>query len=136
MQRRVLVGNATTTFCPGTSKREENGLGVRIVFFGQEAMGKIGNSITSVTTIRCINSFLKIHLRVCCRGAVTISDKALRDGVANVIRNTHLMGRWQVLQEDPLTIADTGHNVDGIKEVVRQLCEMSYLLTKKPLKVH
>lgn len=72
----------------------------------------------NLTTVMCAIDQL--------RTKYPISDKALRDGVANVIRNTHLMGRWQVLQEDPLTIADTGHNVDGIKEVVRQLCEMSY----------
>ena len=55
-----------------------------------------------------------------------LSDDDIRDGVANVIRNTHLMGRWQILNEDPLTIADTGHNVDGIREVVSQLAEMTY----------
>ena len=55
-----------------------------------------------------------------------LSDDDIRDGVANVIRNTHLMGRWQILNQDPLTIADTGHNVDGIKEVVCQLAEMNY----------
>ena len=53
-------------------------------------------------------------------------DDDLRDGIANVIRNTHLMGRWQILSKDPLTIADTGHNVDGIREVVSQLAEMTY----------
>ena len=55
-----------------------------------------------------------------------LSDDDLRDGLANVIRNTHLMGRWQILNDDPLTIADTGHNVDGIREVISQLAEMSY----------
>lgn len=55
-----------------------------------------------------------------------LSDDSIRDGVANVIRNTHLMGRWQILNNDPLTIADTGHNVDGIREVVGQLAEMTY----------
>lgn len=55
-----------------------------------------------------------------------LSDDVIRDGIANVIRNTHLMGRWQILNDDPLTIADTGHNVDGIREVISQLAEMSY----------
>jgi len=60
------------------------------------------------------------------RDKFQLSDNDLRDGVANVIRNTHLMGRWQILGHDPLTIADTGHNVDGIREVVGQLAEMTY----------
>ena len=55
-----------------------------------------------------------------------LDDDDIRDGIANVIRNTHLMGRWQILSHDPLTIADTGHNVDGIREVVSQLAEMTY----------
>ena len=60
------------------------------------------------------------------RDKFQLTDDHLRDGVANVIRNTHLMGRWQILSHDPLTIADTGHNVDGIREVISQLAEMSY----------
>jgi dihydrofolate synthase/folylpolyglutamate synthase len=60
------------------------------------------------------------------RGKFNLSDDDIRSGIANVIRNTHLMGRWQILGQDPLTIADTGHNVDGIREVVCQLAEMTY----------
>jgi dihydrofolate synthase/folylpolyglutamate synthase len=60
------------------------------------------------------------------RDKFQLTEEHLRDGIANVIRNTHLMGRWQVLNHDPLTIADTGHNVDGIREVISQLAEMSY----------
>lgn len=31
------------------------------------------------------------------------------------------MGRWQVINTKPLTIADTGHNYDGLKETMEQL---------------
>jgi dihydrofolate synthase/folylpolyglutamate synthase len=60
------------------------------------------------------------------RDKFQLNEEHLRDGIANVIRNTHLMGRWQILSHDPLAIADTGHNVDGIREVISQLAEMSY----------
>lgn len=60
------------------------------------------------------------------RDKFQLNEEHLRDGIANVIRNTHLMGRWQILSHDPLAIADTGHNVDGIREVINQLAEMSY----------
>ncbi len=39
---------------------------------------------------------------------------------------TGLMGRWQVLGQQPLTIADTGHNEDGIKEVIANIEQQSY----------
>ena len=72
----------------------------------------------NLTTVMCAVDLL--------RKPFQLDDDAIRDGIANVIRNTHLMGRWQILNDDPLTIADTGHNVDGIREVVLQLAEMSY----------
>ena len=34
---------------------------------------------------------------------------------------TGLHGRWEVLSTDPLTICDTGHNPEGIKEVVKNI---------------
>lgn len=46
---------------------------------------------------------------------------SLANGFAHVVANTGLMGRWQVLEEKPLTIADTAHNEDGIKLVMKQL---------------
>ncbi|MDP4289687.1 MAG: folylpolyglutamate synthase/dihydrofolate synthase family protein [Bacteroidota bacterium] len=45
----------------------------------------------------------------------------IRTGIENVISNTGFAGRWQMLQRYPLTICDIGHNVDGIREVVKQL---------------
>ena len=45
----------------------------------------------------------------------------IRMGIENVILNTGFAGRWQMLQRSPLTICDIGHNVDGIKEVIKQL---------------
>ncbi len=50
-----------------------------------------------------------------------ISEQAIRKGVANTIKQTGLLGRWQILSKKPITICDTGHNIDGIKEVVEQL---------------
>jgi len=43
------------------------------------------------------------------------------NGVANVITNTGLMGRWQVLSQSPLTVCDTGHNREGLEYVVKQI---------------
>jgi dihydrofolate synthase/folylpolyglutamate synthase len=52
---------------------------------------------------------------------LTIEHDALIGGLTNVVTNTNLKGRWQKLGEKPLMICDTGHNVDGIKEVVKQI---------------
>ena len=72
----------------------------------------------NLTTVICAIDLL--------RERFNLTEDVIRDGISRVIRNTHLMGRWQILNKDPLTIADTGHNPAGISEVVRQLAEMSY----------
>jgi dihydrofolate synthase/folylpolyglutamate synthase len=50
-----------------------------------------------------------------------ITGNRSNEGLMNVIRNTQLKGRWQKLGDKPLVICDTGHNIDGIKEIVRQI---------------
>lgn len=55
-----------------------------------------------------------------------INDTHIVNGLYNVVSNTGLMGRWQVINTNPLAIADTGHNVAGINEVNRQLSETKY----------
>ena len=55
-----------------------------------------------------------------------ITDAAMKRGLQNVLRNTHLKGRWQILQQRPLMICDTGHNIDGIRYVTQQLKTIRY----------
>ncbi|GAB3527193.1 folylpolyglutamate synthase/dihydrofolate synthase family protein [Pontibacter brevis] len=51
----------------------------------------------------------------------TITNTSLRKGLANTKAITGLKGRWQVLNRKPLTICDTGHNEDGVKQILKQL---------------
>lgn len=55
-----------------------------------------------------------------------ISEQQLIKGLQNVIANTGIKGRWQVLANQPLTICDTGHNLEGIQEVLTQIKQQSY----------
>ncbi len=55
-----------------------------------------------------------------------LSKEALHLGLALVSEQTGLKGRWQIIQTQPLTIADTGHNEAGILEVVNQLKRYPY----------
>lgn len=45
----------------------------------------------------------------------------LKVALSAVKQISGLMGRWQVLQQKPLVICDTGHNEDGIKEVLKNI---------------
>ena len=55
-----------------------------------------------------------------------LSDKALQVGLESISEQTGLKGRWQLLQVNPIILADTGHNEAGIGEVVNQLKKYSY----------
>jgi len=56
----------------------------------------------------------------------TISEENIKKGLISVIKNTSLLGRWQILQKEPLIICDSAHNEDGIIEIVQQLSEIDY----------
>jgi dihydrofolate synthase/folylpolyglutamate synthase len=55
-----------------------------------------------------------------------VEEENIRKGFNNVVKNTGLLGRWQILSSNPLTICDTAHNVDGMKAVMGQIQELNY----------
>lgn len=52
-----------------------------------------------------------------------ITESQIQAGFENVVANTGLMGRWQVLGDQPKIIADTAHNEHGLRIVLQQLME-------------
>ncbi len=51
----------------------------------------------------------------------SIPKRAIKQGLKKVISNTNLTGRWQIVNTNPLSICDTGHNYDGISYTMTQL---------------
>ena len=49
---------------------------------------------------------------------------AIARAIENVLKNTHLRGRWEILCESPLTICDTGHNSGGFTFLSQQLAAL------------
>lgn len=77
----------------------------------------------------------KYQLKNCCTVLQTleliqskfpVKNRDIRSGLKNVKSNTGFAGRWQMLSSKPLIIADTGHNEDGIKEIVQMLQTIRY----------
>jgi dihydrofolate synthase/folylpolyglutamate synthase len=50
-----------------------------------------------------------------------IPESAVRNGLENVVANTGLQGRWQVIGANPRIVCDTGHNEGGFREVAAQI---------------
>ncbi|MBB6131247.1 bifunctional folylpolyglutamate synthase/dihydrofolate synthase [Mucilaginibacter lappiensis] len=55
-----------------------------------------------------------------------ITDEHISTALKQVKTLTGLRGRWEVLNIQPLTICDTGHNPDGIQEVVKNIVAVNY----------
>ncbi|MBQ9212503.1 MAG: bifunctional folylpolyglutamate synthase/dihydrofolate synthase [Bacteroidales bacterium] len=71
-----------------------------------------------VTTIATIENLIKQGFK--------ISKENILNGFENVNKNTGFYGRWQILQNQPLTVCDTGHNPAGIEIVVSQILKQNF----------
>ncbi|MBG7610946.1 bifunctional folylpolyglutamate synthase/dihydrofolate synthase [Polaribacter sp. BAL334] len=56
----------------------------------------------------------------------SISDENIKAGLQNVVNNTQLKGRWQILQQHPTVICDTAHNKEGLQIALNQLVRQEY----------
>lgn len=55
-----------------------------------------------------------------------ISEENLKNGLLNVVKNTHLLGRWQQLGTFPTIICDTAHNKNGLEIVMKQIQKQKF----------
>ena len=69
------------------------------------------NGTTAIHAIKALKGF-------------TVSDNQLQKGLLNVVKNTNLKGRWQILQVAPRVICDTAHNKEGLHYVLHQLASL------------
>ncbi len=65
-------------------------------------------------------------LKIIAGNGFIINEDDIQKGLSSVIKLTGLQGRWQTLSEKPFVICDTGHNEDGIKEILSNLKLYSY----------
>lgn len=55
-----------------------------------------------------------------------VPERAISEGLKNVVANTGLMGRWQILQQNPLVVCDTAHNKEGLQWVISQIAKQPF----------
>ena len=56
-----------------------------------------------------------------------ISDKNIEKGLLNVIKNTDLKGRWEIINNSPKTILDVGHNINAFTINIKEIKKITYL---------
>ena len=55
-----------------------------------------------------------------------INDIHIKNALNRVSINTGLIGRWDIIQNNPMIICDTAHNMAALKEVISQLTRLEY----------
>ena len=55
-----------------------------------------------------------------------VSEDNIVSGLKNIVSNTGLQGRWQILQQSPKVICDTAHNIEGLNLTMKQLLQEPY----------
>jgi dihydrofolate synthase/folylpolyglutamate synthase len=51
----------------------------------------------------------------------TISKQHIKNGIDNLIKNRNFIGRFQIIEQNPLTILDVSHNEAGLKKTFELL---------------
>lgn len=72
----------------------------------------------TATILTAINILAEIGL--------AIQSENISEGFKHVCELTGLRGRWEKIEENPITICDTGHNVNGLEYIVKQLQQQKY----------
>lgn len=72
----------------------------------------------TATILTAINILAEIGL--------AIQPENIIEGFKHVCELTGLRGRWEKIDKNPITICDTGHNVNGLEYIVKQLQQQKY----------
>lgn len=95
----------------------ENGLE-----YNTKRYGRLIGELNGEYQMMNMNTILQsVHILTTKDDPIHISEKSVREGVKHVTELTGLMGRWQKIQEHPLVICDTGHNVAGWEHLAHQI---------------
>lgn len=55
-----------------------------------------------------------------------VNKKHVKRGLKKVVKNTGLLGRWQILNKKPMIVCDTAHNKEGLTYVIQQLEQQKF----------
>lgn len=55
-----------------------------------------------------------------------ITSDHVQRGLEQVVADTGLLGRWDVLDRQPLTLCETAHNADGVNAMIAKLAEIPF----------
>ncbi len=101
------------TYCVHSLLTPHSSLLIQSQLTGAYQRKNLATVLQAVDVLRENSSFLIPH-------------SSLQKGLARVVDNTHLRGRWEKIGERPLTICETAHNADGIEAMMQSLQRVDF----------
>ncbi|OBQ56124.1 bifunctional folylpolyglutamate synthase/dihydrofolate synthase [Tamlana sp. s12] len=120
----VVIGETQIETAPvfeGLAKERHS----KIVFADQEVKTIYPSDLIGSYQIKNIKTVMQAVEELREQG-FSITETQLKQGLLHVVKNTGLLGRWQILNANPKVVCDTGHNKDGLTEVMNQLSKEEF----------
>ncbi|HXH99017.1 MAG TPA: folylpolyglutamate synthase/dihydrofolate synthase family protein [Sphingobacteriaceae bacterium] len=95
-----------------TSKRQQITYNIQLDLTGKYQLKNVKTVLSAVLELR--------------KQGFEITETHIQTALRQVITLTGLKGRWQIIGKDPLIVCDTGHNEDGIREVLKNIEAISH----------
>ena len=100
------------------NKAEENNS--EIYFADQLIHDVLESDLKGTYQLKNIKTVMQ-SVEVLRKSGFRITEKHLKNGLSNVVKNTGLQGRWQILSTIPKIICDTAHNKEGLTYIFDQI---------------
>ncbi|MDD7888223.1 folylpolyglutamate synthase/dihydrofolate synthase family protein [Flavivirga sp. 57AJ16] len=97
----------------------------KIVFADQEIIKMYDSDLLGTYQSKNIKTVIQAVKELKIKG-FKVSERHLKKGLLKTVENTGLLGRWQVINESPKAVCDTGHNREGLSYVMNQVHNENY----------
>ena len=123
--RKTAITFATNKYTISGVRQKGNKLDIMVIYGDQSRKQKFTLDTPGKTQVKNIPGVLAVVEELNGKG-FQISLDHVKSGLKQYPEETGLKGRWQILQDKPLVIADIAHNKAGLESVLEQLAEMKY----------
>lgn len=87
-------------------------------FYANQSLKKYTTDLSGDYQIKNINTALTTLAKVKC---LKLNQNGVLNGIKYVIKNTNLIGRWQIANNKPKVIIDVAHNLNSLEIVFKQI---------------
>ena len=122
-KRKSPLVFASDRFQVKSINMSDKGHEIKITDLDNEETNSIFMETPGLTQLKNIPGVLSVTNILKDKG-YNISENDIRYGLENYQKSTGLKGRWQILNTNPLVIADIAHNQAGLENIVRQLTSL------------